>query len=241
MTESPVVSLVDVDVHYQVAGERIVALDAVSLHILPGTTTSVVGRSGSGKSTLVALLSLLRRPTRGAVLALGQDLRLSSDAKLARMRSTLVGTVFQSFHLDPAITAEQNVMLPWYFGLEMPRRAARARARHLLDIVGIGDLTHRYPDQMSGGQRQRVAIARALFSEPALLLADEPTGNLDEDSAGLVADLLFSLPGTISSAVVVVTHDSDIAAQAQSRLALNRGSLCDIDSTPGSTTGRSAT
>lgn len=230
MSTSPVVSLVDVSVHYEVAGRQVRALEGVSLDIHPGTSTSIVGRSGSGKSTLISVLSLLRRPTAGQVLARGQDASALSDAQLSELRAVLVGTVFQSFHLDPAFTAEGNVMIPWYFSATSSARRARARAGHLLEVMGIPELAKRYPGQMSGGQRQRVAIARALFSDPPLLIADEPTGNLDEDTAGVVSDVLYSLPERISSAVVIVTHDLDIAAKAQNCISITRGGLFDSDS-----------
>lgn len=222
---SPVVSLVDVSVHYDVAGQQIRALEDVSLDIHPGSSTSIVGRSGSGKSTLISVLSLLRRPTRGRVLVRGQDTGTLSDAKLSELRAGLVGTVFQSFHLDPAFTAEGNVLLPWYFSAAVPAGRARAKARYLLDIMQIAELADRYPGQMSGGQRQRVAIARALYAEPALLIADEPTGNLDEDTAGVISDVLYSLPERVSSAVIVVTHDATIAAKARTSISMTHGEL----------------
>jgi ABC-type lipoprotein export system ATPase subunit len=225
MSTAPVMSIVDVSVHYEVAGQQIRALEGVSLDIHPGTSTSIVGRSGSGKSTLISILSLLRRPTVGQVLAQGQNASALSDAQLSQLRATLVGTVFQSFHLDPAFTAEGNVMLPWYFSAASSARQARARAGHLLDVMGIPELAKRYPGQMSGGQRQRVAIARALFADPPLLIADEPTGNLDEDTAGVVSDVLYSLPKKLSSAVVIVTHDLDIAAKAQNCISITHGRL----------------
>lgn len=225
MITPPVVALHAVSVDYPTGSGPVHALEDVSLTIAAASSTAVVGRSGSGKSSLVSVLSLLRRPSRGRVLAAGQDTAHLSDPALSRLRAAAVGTVFQSFHLDPAFTAETNVFLPWYFTATTSRRSARSRARGLLEVLGIPELANRHPGQMSGGQRQRVAIARALFTQPPLLIADEPTGNLDEDTAALVADTLYSLPDTLGTAIVVVTHDTDIAARAERRISLVRGQI----------------
>jgi predicted ABC-type transport system involved in lysophospholipase L1 biosynthesis ATPase subunit len=224
----PVVALDQVSVDYNTGAGLVHAVDGVSLTVHASTSTSIVGRSGSGKSTLVSLLSLLRRPTRGTVKVNGQETGQLPDASLSRLRGSAVGTVFQSFHLDPAFTAETNALMPWYFSATSSFRSARARARDLLEVLGIAELADRYPGQMSGGQRQRVAIARALFTEPLLLIADEPTGNLDEDTASAVADTLFALPRTLSTAVVVVTHDPDIAQRAERHIALVRGRVVEV-------------
>jgi ABC-type lipoprotein export system ATPase subunit len=214
-----------VGVDFRVGDTVVHALSDVSLTIEAGTSTAIVGRSGSGKSTLISVLSLLRQPCSGQVTVSGQLASGLKDAELSSLRSRFVGTIFQSFHLDPAFTAEENAMLPWYFGSAMPRRAARTRARDLLGLLGIGDLAGRHPSEMSGGQRQRVAIARALFGEPALLVADEPTGNLDETTAAGIADVIFGLAEQTSTAVVVVTHDREIAERAGTLVQLVRGSL----------------
>lgn len=225
MTAFPVVRLEQVSVRYQVGSESVLGLDGATIDIAPGSSMSVVGRSGSGKSTLVSVMSLLRRPTSGKVLVDGHDVMAMSDAHLARLRARSVGTVFQSYHLDDAFSAMDNVMTPWYFGSPLTRRQARDRAASLLELLGMADLTRRRPSEMSGGQRQRVAIARALFSGPRLLLADEPTGNLDEATAGVIADVLFSLPSQMGTAVVVVTHDHQVSARAERRTRLVRGNL----------------
>lgn len=225
MVGEAIVSLADVSVRYEVGQETVWALRGVTVDVWPATSTSVVGRSGSGKSTLIAMLSLLRRPSSGRLVVRGQDIGSLSDAELSVLRSGAVGTVFQSFHLDPGFTAADNAMMPWHFGGAISRKAARQRARDLLDLLGVGDLARRYPSQMSGGQRQRVAIARAMFSEPALLIADEPTGNLDEATAGVIADVLFDLPRLTGTSVVVVTHDRDVAARAERCVHIVRGEL----------------
>ena len=224
MTE-PVISLHEVSVRYATGRETVTALDKASMDVLPASSTAIVGRSGSGKSTLISVLSLLRSPASGSVRALGREIGHLSDSDLSRLRSTLVGTVFQSFHLDPSFSAADNVMLPWYFGSGGSRRVARARALEVLEVLGIADLAHRLPGEMSGGQRQRVAIARALFTAPPLLIADEPTGNLDEDTALQVSDALYALPGTVGSAVVVVTHDTQVAKRAERCISITRGTL----------------
>lgn len=224
MTEPPAAQLERVGVDFRVVGGRVVhALDEVSLTFEAASSTALLGRSGSGKSTLVSVLALLRRPTTGSVRVGSEDVSTRSDADVAALRSAFVGTVFQSYHLDHSFTATENVMLPWYFGSPLGRRAATARARELLEVVGVRDLAERRPGQMSGGQRQRVAIARALFGGPALLVADEPTGNLDEETAAEVADVLFSLPERTGAAVVVVTHDEQIAQRAGRTIRLRRG------------------
>lgn len=218
-------ALESVTVRYQTPHGTVTALHELSVSFPRGSTTAVLGRTGSGKSTLVSVLSLLRRPTSGRVMignAVASDL---DGRRLADLRATAIGIAFQSFHLEPALTAAQNVMLPWSFRPRTPQRQARQRADNLLEQLGIGDLGDRLPHAMSGGQRQRVAIARALFTEPSLLLADEPTGNLDEQTAGDVAETLFSLPTRFGTTVVVVTHDAMVAAMADIRCDLVRGQL----------------
>lgn len=210
-------------VYPQPAGD-VRALDEVSILFPRSSSTAIVGRSGSGKSTLVSVLALLRKPTAGTVRIAGEEAGRLSASGCARLRSMSVGIVFQAFHLEQSLNAIENVMLPWYFrkGGE-PGRTAHARARDLLGLLGIGHLGEGHPNQMSGGQRQRVAIARALFPEPTLFIADEPTGNLDEDTANEVADVILSLPPRLGTAVVLVTHDGAIAARADRRLRLTKG------------------
>lgn len=222
----PVAELREVSVRYQTPMGHVDGLSSVSLQIAPASATAIVGRSGSGKSTLVSVLSLLRRQTSGAVHIDGRSVARLSDREIADLRATRIGIVFQSFHLEPTLSALDNVLLPWVFaGTGTSRRTAEARALELLGDIGIGHLRDRRPGAMSGGQRQRIAVARALFPQPALLIADEPTGNLDEETANEVADLLFHLPGTFGTAVVVVTHDRAVAARADRRHELVQGRL----------------
>ncbi|WP_203336266.1 ABC transporter ATP-binding protein [Nocardioides limicola] len=226
-----VARLMGVTVTYQSAGAAIHALRDVDLRLSPGSSTSFMGRSGSGKSTLVSVLSLLRRPTTGTVFIDGHDVSLLPAKKIADLRASQIGIVFQAFHLEPGLTVTENVLLAWHFRpAGMGRRAARERVLGDLERVGIADLAGRRPHTLSGGQRQRVAIARALFSRPSLLVADEPTGNLDESNASAVGELLLSLPAELGTALVIVTHDRAIAGLAQTRMELSHGQIARRDS-----------
>ncbi len=218
--------LSSVSVDYNVPTGTVHALRDVDVAFPRGTSTAILGRSGSGKTTLISVLSLLRRPTSGTVEIDGRVVTDLPDGALAELRASAIGIAFQAFHLEPSLSATENVMLPWFFRSDvMPRREARARAADILTSLGIGDLAGRRPNEMSGGQRQRVAIGRALFSEPALLVADEPTGNLDEETANGVAATLLGLPARLGTTVIVVTHDRTIASMAERRLELARGEL----------------
>jgi len=185
-------------------------VDDVSLAILAGESVAVTGPSGAGKSTLLALLAGLDEPTRGRVLLDGQDLTQLDEDGRARLRAQRVGFVFQSFHLIPALTALENVMLP----LELAGRTdARRMARETLARVGLGERTGHYPRQLSGGEQQRVAIARAFVTRPAVLFADEPTGNLDTATGARIGELLFELNSNAHTTLVLVTHDRELAGR----------------------------
>src|SRR5580700_4889922 len=182
----------------------------VSLDIAAGESVAIVGSSGAGKSTLLALLAGLDVPTRGRVLLEGQDLTQLDEDGRARLRAQRVGFVFQSFHLIPALTALENVMLP----LELAgRRDARRAAAETLQRVGLKERTGHYPRQLSGGEQQRVALARAFVTQPAVLFADEPTGNLDTVTGARVGELLFELNANAHTTLVLVTHDRELAAR----------------------------
>src|SRR5437667_3270077 len=197
-------------------------VDQVSLDILAGESVAVTGPSGAGKSTLLALLAGLDLPTRGRVLLEGQDLtRLDEDGR-ARLRAQRVGFVFQSFHLIPALTALENVMLP----LELAGRGdARRAAAETLRRVGLSERTGHYPRQLSGGEQQRVAMARAAVGQPTVLFADEPTGNLDTVTGERIIDLLFELNAAAQTTLVLVTHDPALAARCGRVLHMDSGTL----------------
>jgi len=195
-------------------------VDDVSLEIRAGESVAVSGPSGAGKSTLLALLAGLDLPTRGRVLLEGQDLTALDEDGRARLRAQRVGFVFQAFHLIPALTALENVMLP----LELAGRAdARRAAAETLDDVGLKERTGHYPRQLSGGEQQRVAIARAFVTRPAVLFADEPTGNLDTTTGARVGELLFELNAHAHTTLVLVTHDRELAARCARVLRMEAG------------------
>ena len=197
-------------------------VDDVSLQIRAGESVAIVGASGAGKSTLLALLAGLDEPSSGKVVLAGADLtRLDEDGR-ARLRADRVGFVFQSFHLVPALTALENVMLP----LELAGRGdARRGALEALERVGLRERTGHYPRQLSGGEQQRVALARAFVTRPAVLFADEPTGNLDTTTGGRIAELLFDLNVHSNTTVVLVTHDRNLASRCGRVLVMESGRL----------------
>ena len=209
-------------------GATVHALRGVSFTIGEGEYVSIAGPSGSGKSTLLHLLGALDRPDEGTIAFRGRDVADLSDAELAELRNRAIGFVFQSFHLLPRATALDNVTLPLVYR-GTPRRERRERAAEALEAVGLGDRLEHRPNQLSGGQQQRVAIARALVGEPDLLLADEPTGNLDTVTGDEVMSLLHRLHRERGSALVVITHEERIAAGAGRRIQLVDGTIRDED------------
>jgi putative ABC transport system ATP-binding protein len=197
-------------------------LKGVDLTIGPGERVAVVGPSGSGKSSLIAVAAGLERPTAGRVDLFGQDLARLDEDRCARLRRGRVSLVFQSFHLLPNMTAEENVAAP----LEIAGAPGAAQsAREWLERVGLTPRRGHYPHQLSGGEQQRVALARALAARPALLFADEPTGNLDAENAAVVASLMFDLIDEIGAALVMVTHDEALAAQVGRRVTMAGGRI----------------
>jgi ABC-type lipoprotein export system ATPase subunit len=207
-------------------GAELVVLDDLDLTLGAGERVAISGRSGAGKSTLLALLGGLEQLQHGELQVGGVDVgRLRGDDLSAYRRQT-VGFVFQHFGLLDSLTATENVELAMSVAA-VPRRERRDRARDLLDRVGVGDRGEHLPAQLSGGERQRVAIARAVVNDPEILLADEPSGNLDEETTAVVLDLLDSLTADRGCTFVVVTHDVSVSARADRRLALENGSLID--------------
>jgi putative ABC transport system ATP-binding protein len=198
----------------------LVILHPLTLTVPAGQRLAILGPSGSGKSTMLGLIAGLDSPSSGAVVIDGVDITALSEDRLARLRGEKIGFVFQSFHLIPSLTALENIMVP----MEIARRPdAAGRGKALLAEVGLGERGHHYPSQLSGGEQQRVAIARALSNEPKIILADEPTGNLDSATGRTVIDLLLSINRTRGTTVIVVTHDPDIASMADARVSLKDG------------------
>ena len=235
----PAIEAIDVTRTYALDGVEVQALRGVTLSVDPGEFAAVIGPSGSGKSTLMHLLGLLDRPTTGVVRVRGVDATTLADGELAVLRNATIGFVFQSFQLLPRTTAVDNVALPLlYRGVRRTERRERAAAA--LGTVGLGHRLHHRPAQLSGGEQQRVAIARALVTEPALLLADEPTGNLDTRSGAEIMATLTRLNHERGVAIVLVTHDQEVAAQARRQIHVRDG-LIESDTAPvaGAATARS--
>jgi putative ABC transport system ATP-binding protein len=201
-------------------------LDGIDLTIAQGEVVAIVGPSGSGKSTLLGLLAGLDRPSEGSVRVSGRELSQLDEDALALLRRDQLGFVFQSFQLLPNLTARENVLLP----LELHRLPnAAVRCTDMLERVGLGARGHHYPAQLSGGEQQRVALARAFAPEPRILLADEPTGNLDPKTGQRVLELLLSLRESVGSTLVIVTHDERVAARADRVIRLDAGRIVTED------------
>ena len=201
-------------------GRPLTILHPLELTIASGQFLAVLGPSGSGKSTLLGLVAGLDAPTTGEILIDDVDIAKLSEDALARLRGEKIGFVFQFFHLVPSLTAYENILIP----MEIARRRdASARAKRLLGEVGLDDRGHHYPSQLSGGEQQRIAIARALANDPPIILADEPTGNLDSATGRLIMQLLLDVRATRQTTMMLVTHDADLASLADSRLVLRDG------------------
>ncbi len=209
---------------YRLKAERVLALRDVSLEIAEGSFDAIMGASGSGKTTLIQLIAGLLTPTAGEVVVGGQNLRQLDDRAISRFRNRTIGFVFQSFNLPSYYTALDNVALPLVFA-GVPERERRARARALLAEFGLDDRLAHKPDQLSGGEAQRVAIARALVNNPKIILADEPTGNLDRDTGGHVLELLRRVNRERDVTVLLVTHDEKAAAFADRVIRIEKGQL----------------
>ena len=203
-------------------GRRVTILDDVALSIPPKQMVAVMGPSGSGKSTLLGLIAGLDRPTEGTIVLDGIDITALSESRMAKFRRMKIGYIFQSFHLIPTLTALENVLVP----LELAgHAAAKDLSAELLHAVGLQDRMHHYPVQLSGGEQQRVAVARAFACRPPILLADEPTGNLDSQTGRHVMDLLLSLHRDYGTTLVLVTHDRAVASLMHRVIALRDGRI----------------
>jgi len=214
------------DVHLKLAGAggEVNILRGVDLAVAAGETVSIVGPSGSGKTTMMMVIAGLERPSAGRVVVAGQDLGGLGEDQLARLRRDHVGIVFQAFHLIPTMSALENVAVP----LELAgRRDAFARAEAALAAVGLGQRLAHYPGQLSGGEQQRVALARASAAGPRLLLADEPTGNLDAETGRQVIDLLFDLAGRHGATLLLITHDPALASRCSRGVEMLDGRICE--------------
>jgi putative ABC transport system ATP-binding protein len=202
-------------------------LKGVDLTLGAGQFTAIMGKSGSGKSTLLGVIAGLEQPDAGGVFVMGQDLAATSERDMAELRRRSIGIVFQSFSLIPSLTALDNVMLPAFFASGMNPAQRQERAVNLLQQVGLGARLNNRPSMLSGGEQQRVAIARALMNRPSILLADEPTGNLDHETGGAVLNLLIDLGRTHGTALLMVTHDPDVAAKAGNVVEMKDGRISD--------------
>jgi putative ABC transport system ATP-binding protein len=223
---APVVETTKTNLHLMSGKTPLHILKDISFRLDPGEVAAVVGPSGSGKTSLLMVLSGLEKPSGGRIVVAGQELSALNEDQLAIFRRRSLGILFQSFHLIPSMTALENVML----ALEIaetgkPYRVIRAQAEQALDEVGLSDRLSHLPNALSGGEQQRVGLARAMVTAPRLLLADEPTGNLDQETGARVIELMFALARDKGTAILLVTHDLALARQADRRLSMNRGQL----------------
>ena len=219
--ERPQVQIQDLSKWYQVDGRRIVILDRISLTIEKGEFIAIMGPSGSGKTTLMNIIGCLDRPSSGQYMLYGKDVGNLDDDRVSELRNLHFGFVFQTFYLIPYITVLENALLP---SLYQPHPFLRAQAEELLERLGLKDRLHFKPNQLSGGQQQRVAIARALINAPEIVLADEPTGQLDTATGGEIMDLLQEA-NQEARTIIVVTHDAEVASYASRKVRILDGKL----------------
>jgi putative ABC transport system ATP-binding protein len=224
MMRRALIELEDITRTFVVGDSRVNAVDGVSLRIEPGEYISIMGPSGSGKSSLLNLIALLDRPTSGRYHFEGRDVTTLEDDELAAIRRRSIGFVFQFFHLIPRLSAADNIALPLTLA-GVPPAERRERVAEVLDAVDLADRASHRPAELSGGQRQRVAIARAMISRPGLLLADEPTGNLDSHSGAQIVGLVEALREDAGATLIVVTHDAELGRRAARRIRLVDGRI----------------
>ena len=220
--DRPVIELDQVHLTLGTGASRVHILKGVSFAIRSGQSVGIIGPSGSGKSTLLMVMAGLERSDSGRVVVAGSDVSTLNENELARFRGQKIGIVFQSFHLIPTMSALENVAVPLELqGMDDPF----GRAERELATVGLGDRVGHYPAELSGGEQQRVAIARALAPDPAILIADEPTGNLDENTGLQIADLMFETAAARGTTLVLVSHDADLAARCDTVIEMHSGSI----------------
>ncbi len=225
----PILSTQQVNKHFDSGGDLIHILKDVSFHLEAGRSCAIVGPSGSGKTTLLGLCAGLDTPSSGTVTLDGRELETLSEDGRAALRRERVGFIFQNFQLIPSLTALENVLVP----LELlGRSASREQARALLAKVGLEDRGHHYPLQLSGGEQQRIAIARAFIHQPAILFADEPTGNLDVQTSSRVVEMMFQLNQEAGTAILMVTHDRGLAREADEMRTMDAGTLSEPNQSP---------
>jgi len=222
MSDNGILKVEHLSKYFKSGGHDLPVLQDISLSGEQGSSCAVVGPSGSGKTTLIAICAGLERPSAGTVEFDGLALHCAGEEELARVRNRSVGFIFQSFQLLPSLTALENVMVPAEIRGD---QRARGRATDLLKRVGLDDRLHHYPIQLSGGEQQRVAIARAFMNQPKILFADEPTGNLDAETAKEIVGLIFDLNTTTGTTLILVTHDSDLTRRAERVITLRGGRL----------------
>jgi putative ABC transport system ATP-binding protein len=218
-----IIELKDIVKTFPVGNDEITILHGISLNIEQGEFVSIVGPSGNGKSTLLNMVTGIDRPTGGEVIVFGRPIHEMSENQLAKWRGQEVGIIFQFFQMLPSLSLLQNVVLPMEFAKKFKRSERRERAMDLLDMVGLADQANKLPSMVSGGQQQRAAIARALATDPALLIADEPTGNLDAKTAGQVFDLFVHLIEEQGKTMLMVTHDQELANQIPRKVEIVNG------------------
>lgn len=227
-----IVEIRNIQKDYEVGGGSISVLKDLSFAVDSGEFVAITGPSGNGKSTLLNMITGIDHPTRGEVLVNGSPVHQMSENQLARWRGENIGIIFQFFQLLPALSLEQNVQIPMEFAGKFSRKERRERARHLLDLVGLADQAQKLPGTVSGGQQQRAAIARALANDPPLLIADEPTGNLDSKTAGAIFDLFLNFADQ-GKTILMVTHDVNLVNQIPRIVEIRDGIIyCDSISAP---------
>lgn len=226
-TNNYVVQTINLRKELQMGQVTVHAIRGVDLSVKRAEFMSIIGPSGSGKSTLLGLIGGLDTPTEGKVVIDGIDITNLNERALTRVRNEKLGFIFQFFNLIPTLSALENVALPIQFARKRKYKNATGRAKELLELLELGDRVHHRPNQLSGGQQQRVAIARALANDPALLLCDEPTGNLDSVSSGVVLERLREVQRQLQTTVVIVTHDLHVASQTDRRISLVDGKIAE--------------